>query len=109
MRKLILYLCWLFDRTELKTVTFEAYQDKLKVDEERKKAGQLPLKDRIKDYRKAGREKKNYNRLFKILGKDFMKLTHTQRMFMARTAGIIKLPWIGRLYTNKDFTYEKVK
>ncbi len=49
------------------------------------------------------KEKKNYQRLLKLIGKDFLKLTSSQRMFMVKTAGIIKLPWISRFYTTKHF------
>ncbi len=52
------------------------------------------------------REKKNYIRLLKIIGNDFLKLTWTQRILMVKTAGVIKLPWIGRLYTAEDFEQE---
>lgn len=48
-------------------------------------------------------EKKEYNRLLKLIGKDFLRLTPEQRIFMVKTAGSIKLPWIGRFYTNEDF------
>lgn len=48
-------------------------------------------------------EKKKYIKLLKLIGKNFLDLKPEQRMFMVKTAGIIKLPWIGRFYTRKDF------
>ena len=49
------------------------------------------------------KEKKKYIKLLKTIGNDFLRLDRATRMFMVRTAGIIKLPWIGRPYTSKDF------
>ncbi len=48
-------------------------------------------------------EKRKYIKLLKLIGKDFLLLTPKHRMLMVKTAGIIKLPWIGRPYTRKDF------
>lgn len=48
-------------------------------------------------------EKRNYLRLLKLIGRDFLKLTPEKRMFMVKTAGVIKLPWIGRFYEREDF------
>ena len=53
IRKIWLYLNWIFRDCEPKACTFEAYQDKIKIDIERKKAGQRPLKESMKNYRKA--------------------------------------------------------
>lgn len=56
MKKVFLYFKWIFDRTKPYACTFQAYLDKLEVDKERKKARQPSLKDRIKNYRKAGKK-----------------------------------------------------
>jgi len=57
IKKILLYFRWKFFDYSPYSCTFKVYLDKLKIDEERKKAGQPPLKDRIKDYRKAQKKK----------------------------------------------------
>ena len=60
LKLLYQWLRWLFFDTEPYACTFQAYQDKLKIDQERKKCGQPPLRDRIKDYRKAQNKRLDY-------------------------------------------------
>ncbi|MCR4306309.1 MAG: hypothetical protein NUV73_04475 [Candidatus Daviesbacteria bacterium] len=55
LKLLYLWFRWLFFDTEPYAVTFEAYLDKVKIDQERKKCGDPPLKDRIHDYHNASR------------------------------------------------------
>jgi len=47
--------------------------------------------------------KRKFIRLWKMIGDDFLKLSESERMFMIKTAGVIKLPWIGRFYKDNDF------
>lgn len=54
-------------------------------------------------YVESKQDKKNYKRLLKQIGNDFLLLSPEKRLLMVKTAGIIKLPWIGRFYKKDDF------